>query len=149
LYFFQKFDKIFTGQGAPPVSLTPVANGKINTFPWYTFFDSYRVKHRPQLSSRFFPSALFWKTTVFFFLVEDLPDQINVGLAGLPGVCHQLLRVVDGGDTVHLSVQNPNWTSAQTKLLNENIIYQKTTCCMYSDRQLLIPTKVYQNSVKI
>ncbi len=54
-----------------------------------------------------------------FFPFEDLPDQIDAGLAGLPGVCHQLLRVVDGGDTVHLSVQNPNWTPAQAELLNE------------------------------
>jgi hypothetical protein len=68
----------------------------------------------------------FKKITVLFFLAENLPDQINVGLAGLPGVCHQLFRVVDGGDTVHLSVQNPNWTPAQTQHLNESIIYTKS-----------------------
>ncbi len=27
-HIFQKFDEIFAAQGAPPVSLTPVANGK-------------------------------------------------------------------------------------------------------------------------
>jgi hypothetical protein len=38
--FFQKFAEIFAAQGAPPVSLTPVANGKIfnhksvNNFVW-------------------------------------------------------------------------------------------------------------------
>jgi hypothetical protein len=65
-----------------------------------------------------------------FFLAEDLPDQINIGLAGLPGVCHQLLRVVDGGDTVHISVQNPNWTPAQTQHFYESGIYLKATCCI-------------------
>jgi hypothetical protein len=38
--FFRKFAEIFTAQGAPPVSTTPVANGKIfkqknfNNFVW-------------------------------------------------------------------------------------------------------------------
>jgi hypothetical protein len=79
-----------------------------------------------------------------FFLAEDLPDQINVGLAGLPGVSHQLLRVVDGGDTVHLSVQNPNWTPAQKELFDKSILYTNSHL-LYSDGQLLISTKVFQN----
>jgi hypothetical protein len=65
-----------------------------------------------------------------FFLAEDLPDQINVGLAGLPGVCHQLLRVVDGGDTVHFSVQNPNWTPDQTELFDE-VVFTCTQKAIY------------------
>jgi hypothetical protein len=37
-----------------------------------------------------------------------LPDKLDVVLAGLLGILHQLLRVVDGGHLVHLGMEDPH-----------------------------------------
>ncbi len=92
--FFRKFSEIFADQGAPPVSLTPVANGKIFNHKSFNYFAWTPMGSRANLKIHFclqvhFKASAAWYCShylppVSLTPVPNLPPMLLIPMANLP-----------------------------------------------------------------